>query len=149
MLRLQRTHLASGGVSAGGRGWGPGVWHPLYLRCHCPGGYVCLSPCCMHFRAGLGFVYSLWGGWWHPPSLGLSPPCWREFLGWGYISPTPPAAAWFSASGMAHWLQDKLAVTSAGVVSPAPNRRNSPSSMQEHPRLGGLGYPLACCRQSV
>lgn len=90
MIRLQRTHLAGGGVSAGGRGWGPGVWHPPYLRCHCPGGYVCLSPCRMHFRAALGFVYSLWGGWWHPPVAGALPSLLEGVAGLGlHLSHSP------------------------------------------------------------
>lgn len=55
----------------------------------------------------------------------------------------PPAAAWLSALGMAHWFQNKVAVISAeagasDVVLPVSKRRNSPPFMQEHPRLGGL-----------
>lgn len=81
-------------------------------------------------------------------------------MGWGCISLTVgcalqpsgmgsksksvlPAADWFSALVLAHWLRNKLAVTSAeagasGTALPASKRGNSPSSMQEHPRFGGL-----------
>lgn len=101
-------------------------------------------------RDALAFVYygvagalpSLLGG---IPGLGLNLShrgCALQPGGMGPEQVTPLAAAWLSALGMAHWLQNKLAVPSAGagaagVVLPGSKRGNDLSSVQEHPRLGG------------
>lgn len=79
------------------------------------------------------------------PGLGLHPShrgCALQPGGMGSEQVTPQAAARLSALGMAHWLPNKLAVASAGaggagVVLPEFKRWDDPSSVQEHPRLGG------------
>lgn len=137
---------------------GTGCLAPPYLHCHRSGGCMCLSQCQPRFRDALGFIEA--PGWLVASHLaGALPtllegvsglglhylPLWLCLTAWwdGVKASHSSGSSLFSALGTAHWLQNKLVVTSAeagasGAVLPACKRRNSPSSMQEHLSLGGL-----------